>query len=150
MLNISKELQTINNNKLSKVKTISKKVRSELEETHKWENNKQCFNGKCHDISKHLVEELKKEGIYSYRIMGQYSGADASYMPDMTEWTKFEIEEYYDYVSALDVINPTYAHWWVVAENKFIVDLASDQFFPGKENEHRVVITTLNDKNYAT
>lgn len=148
MIRLKEQLKSISSNKLSKIKKIAKEMRRELETYHDWKSDKSCFGGKCHSISQQLVNKLKKEGIYAYRQMGEYAGADESYVPNMTDWKEWEREEYLDTWEVEGGAGMVYAHWWVVAENKFIIDITSDQFFPGKEDEHRVIITTINDEHY--
>lgn len=148
MIKLKEELKSIRNNKLSKIKKIAKKMRHELEKYHDWKNNKSCFSGKCHNISQTLVNELKKEGIYSYRQMGEYAGANESYTPNMSDWKQWEKDEYSE-MRASDGESMTYSHWWVVADNKFILDITADQFHPDSPNDYRIVITTIDDEHYV-
>jgi hypothetical protein len=147
MINISDDIN--NTNKLNKIKKIAKQIRKELETTNKWKNNKSCFYGRCHDISKYLSDELNKNSIYAYRVMGQYSGANELYKPDMSDWTEQEKKDYEFYMTEINGINPTYTHWWVVAENEYIIDITCDQFHPGDEENYRIVITSIGDTNYS-
>lgn len=152
MVNITDELKNLKNNKFNKVKSIAKKLRIELELEYDWQNNKSCFSGKCYDISEKLANRLNAVGIYSYKVMGQYMSADASYIPDMTDWDKFEMEEYFDFDNAHDkkYIQQTYTHWWTVTESRFIVDLSSDQFHPLNPEDYRVFITSIGNSTYGS
>ena len=136
--------------KRSKIKSVAKKLRLQLELEYNWQNNKSCFSGKCYDISKRLSDELNKSGLYSYRVMGQYMNADNSYTPDISGWDKFERDEYFDFLNAHagQDIGQSYSHWWVICESRYIVDICVDQFFPDKEDAHRVIITSIGNRAY--
>ena len=149
MIKLRDELKSVKSNKLNKVKKIAKQVRTELEKHYDWENDKSCFTGKCHNISQDLAIKLKKEGINSYRELGQYAGADESYVPNMKDWKKWEKEEYWEMWEVDGGESMTYAHWWLVVENKWILDITADQFHPDTPDKYRIVITTTNDKHYV-
>ena len=149
MVNITEELQNLRNTKFNKVKLIARKLRFEFELECDWQNNKDCFTGKCHDISKKLVEELNAAGIYSYRAMGDYMSADHSYTPDISNWDKFEKDEYFDFLNAHDGEDiQSYTHWWVVSNNLWIVDICCDQFHPLQPDDYRVFITSIGNSSY--
>ena len=148
MIRLKEELKSISNNKLSKIKMIAKEVRNEFENYYDWKNDKKCFGNTCHTIARDLEKKLKEAGIYAYRVNGLYYGADEDFEPDMSDWTNEERWEYNDAIENGD--NFGFNHWWVVADNKFIVDISADQFFPDEEDEYRVIITDLKDSNYGS
>lgn len=149
MIKLTDDLLNLNTSKFSKVRLIAKKLRKKLEEQNNWTGNKAVFSGKCYDISKELVEQLNKNGIYAYRQLGEYRGADVSYKPDTDTWAKWEKEEYEQYLNIINCINPGYAHWWVVADNEWIIDITADQFHPDNPDEYRVVISTVENDTYG-
>jgi len=133
-------------NNLSKIKKISTKLREELETKYNWQNNKKCFTNTCYDITSELVNELRKNGIYAYQANGLYFGATSGYIPDMELWDEHEKESYFNSINAREPFG--FDHWWVVAANKYIVDITNDQFHPDEERNFRVVIREIPDKNY--
>lgn len=149
MIKLKEELKKVSNNKLSRIKIIAKQVRNELETHYDWNADKGCFRNTCHDITKDLAEKLKEEGIYAYRTNGLYYGASDEFQPDTSDWEDEDRDEYNNATedgrfSSMFGFN----HWWVVAENKWIIDITADQFHPNEENEYRVVITTIDDSDY--
>lgn len=150
MIKLKEELKNISSNKLSRIKKIAKQMRRELEKYHDWKSDKLCFTGKCHNVSQELVDKLKQEGIYAYRVNGLYYGASDEYEPDMSDWTNEERLEYND-ATEYGEFNSGYGfnHWWVVAENKWIIDITADQFHPNESEQYRIVITNVGDVNYG-
>ena len=41
-----------------------------------------------------------------------------------------------------------FVHCWSKINNKWIVDITSDQFYSNNKREHEVVVTAINDKRY--
>lgn len=147
MIKLKEELKSVSNNKLSKIKKIVKIMRKELEEYHDWDSDRGCFKNTCHNITTDLVKKLKDDNINSYRVNGLYLGASDTYEPDMSDWENEDRWEYNDTIEAGHEYG--FNHWWVVADGKWIIDITADQFFPGEENEHRIVITNINDTDYG-
>ncbi len=134
--------------KLSKIKKISKRLRKDLELKYNWKSDKGCFRNTCYDITLELINELRKNDIYAYQNNGFYFGANSEYLPDMSLWDNNEIQEYFNTINAKEPFG--FDHWWVVAENNYIIDITADQFHPNEERNFRVIITDITDKNYNT
>src|SRR3972149_3978334 len=111
-ITLTEELKTNTSTKLRKIKKIAKEMRRELETYHDWKKDKACFAGKCYNISKKLAKKLNENGLYSYKAMGQYMNADASYTPDMSDWNICEKTEYLNFLHDHVKENIGYTHWW--------------------------------------
>jgi len=146
VIKLKEELKGINNNKLSRIKVVAKQVRSELETHYDWDADKGCFKNTCSTVTDILAKELKKNGIYSYRAHGLYYGAPDDYEPDMDDWTGEEVDEYFDSKGYGEPFG--FNHWWVVADNKWLVDITADQFHPDEPEQYRIVITDVGDDDY--
>ena len=148
MIKLKEELKNINSNKLNKIKKIAEQVRLELETHYDWEADKGCFKNTCSHVSEQLADKLKAEGIYSYSVHGLYYGAPDEYQPDMDDWSGDEVDEYFDSKGYGEPFG--FNHWWVVADNKYILDITCDQFHQDEPDEYRVVITDIGDSDYST
>jgi hypothetical protein len=147
MIKLKEELKNINSNKLNKIKKIAKQMRSELESNYDWEADKGCFKNTCSHLSEELANKLKAEGIYAYPVHGLYYGAPDTYEPDMDDWSGDEVDEYFDSKSYGEPFG--FNHWWVVAGNKYIIDITADQFHIDEPEEYRVVISDIGDSDYS-
>jgi len=151
MIKLKEELKNFSNNKLSRIKVIAKQVRSELESHYNWEADKGCFKNTCSTVTTELQDKLRESGIYSYMVNGLYLGASDDYEPDMAEWSYEDSQNYYD--STEDgQFNEAFGfnHWWIVAENRWIIDVTSDQFHPDEPEQYRIVITDVGDDSYCS
>ena len=108
------------------------KFRKEQENYYDWKFDKKCFQSTCQDISRDLASYLINLGYKAKRYGGYYNPPE--------EWFEQESEDYG---------NGKWKHWWVIVNNKWIVDVTVDQFHPGEEKEYRVVVTNKNDSNYG-
>lgn len=137
----------INENKdyLNRLTNLVEEFRSKEEIYNDWEFNKECFKGTCQDITKYLVKFLEEHGYNAERIQGYYLNVSDDFIPDTSEWDWKDKEDYIN-----NGHDNKWSHWWVLVDNTYIVDITSDQFHPGEENEYRVIITDKNDNNYTT
>ena len=108
------------------------KFRKDQENYYDWEFDKKCFKNPCQDISRDLVDYLIKLGYKAQRKGGYYNPPE--------EWFEEESEDYKD---------GKWKHWWVLVNNKWIVDVTADQFHPSEEAEYRVIVTKKNDPDYG-
>lgn len=106
--------------------------RKKMEKYYDWKYDKSCFKNTCQSVSRELEDYLKKLGYNAKRVGGYYYPSD--------EWFEKYNEPYED---------GRWKHWWVVVDNKYIVDVTADQFHPGEEREYRIVVTDKNDPNYS-
>lgn len=148
MIKLKETLKNINSNKLSRIKVIAKQLRNELEDSYDWNADRGCFKNTCHYITEDLVEKLIETGIKAYRVNGLYNGASDDYEPDISGWENEDIWAYNDAIESGN--NFGFNHWWVVADNKWIVDITADQFHPDEQDEYRIVITDINDYDYGS
>jgi hypothetical protein len=147
MIKLKEEIKKIRNNKLSRIKVIAKQIRKELEDYYDWDADKGCFKNTCHMVTDDLVKKLSDNNIISHRVNGLYHGASDEYEPDMSGWEQEDVWAYNDTIEAGGEFG--FNHWWVEADNKWIVDITSDQFHPDEPEEYRVIITDLNDSDYG-
>lgn len=97
--------------------------------------------GMCSTEAEGLFEFLRERGIKNVRkYHGLYFGADDRYEP-----------VYVDYIDADDYSDPDdgYNHWWVVVDNKYIVDVTADQFHPYDPDDYKIIVTSINDLDYS-
>lgn len=148
MIKLKETLKKIKSNKLSRIKVVARKIREELEDFYDWEADKGCFKNTCHMVTDDLVKELENNKIRAYKVNGLYKGASDDYEPDMSGWEHEDVWAYNDAIEARG--NFGFNHWWVVADNKWIVDITADQFHPDEQDEYRIVITDINDYDYGS
>ena len=148
MIKLKETLKKIKSNKLSSIKVIAKNIRKELEDFYDWESDKGCFKNTCHMVTDDLVKKLEDNKISAHKVNGLYFGADDNYEPDMSEW---DDEDRWNYTDVIEVGGMFgFNHWWVVADNKWIVDITADQFHPDEQDEYRIIITDINDYDYGS
>lgn len=116
-----------------------KEFRKIEEKKSDWKNDKKCFKGACSYISKDLEKFLQALGYQAQRIQGYYRGASEDFEP---VYDDDDDEPYRKYNLA------KLPHWWVLVDNKYIVDVTADQFHPGEEDYYRVVVTSKSDSDY--
>ena len=107
--------------------------REEMESKMGWDSNQGCFTNQCHRMSRHLVKRLKEAGLDAREVEGTYYGASDEFVTAHEEHDQGYGE---------------FFHWWVEADGK-IIDVAADQFHPGREDAYRVVITDPGDEDYG-
>lgn len=148
MIKLKEALKNVHSNKLSKIKKIAKELRTKLEHDYDWDGDKGCFGNTCSNVSEELANKLKENGIYAYPVHGFYYGAPEDYEPDMEDWSGDEVEQYFDGRIYGEPFG--FNHWWVVAANKYIIDITVDQFHQSEPEQYRVVITNIGDDDYST
>ncbi len=98
--------------------------RKEMESKMGWDSSQGCFTNQCHRMSRQLVKRLKEAGFDAREVEGTYYGASDEFVTAHEEHDQGYGE---------------FFHWWVEADGK-IIDVAADQFHPGRESDYRVVI----------
>jgi len=118
---------------------LTTNFREELEQLLGWKTNKQVFNGQCFCFVQELLKYFKDEGIKNARaVRGTYKDVDKGFIPSDLDVS----------LKNFDASVSGWVHWWVVVDNKWIVDITADQFHPGKEKDYRVIVTSVTDPNY--
>ena len=96
------------------------RFRLKEENFFEWDEDPTCFKEQCYPLSRDLAMHLKAKG--------------------------FDAEPYHGYF--IDDEGQKHNHWWVMIGNT-IIDITSDQFYPGEEEEHRIVISEAGDPHYS-
>ncbi len=116
--------------------------RKKEEKTWEWKTDKQAMKGMCQDITRRLEKYLKKNGYKANRVPGYYKDVSDDFEPEGENW---DFDDWEDYRENFD---NSWTHWWVLVNNRIIVDVTADQFHLGEEDEYRVVITRKGDRDY--
>ena len=106
--------------KSSDLKSLVEQFRREQENWFEWEEDKMCFREQCYTIAPLLAKFLTQHGFVAKPYHGYFITEDG--------------EEH--------------NHWWVMV-GRTIVDITADQFYPGEENDWRVVITEAPNEHYS-
>lgn len=139
---INQPLKENVDNELDRLTKLVWDFRKEEEKYWDWEENKTCFKGTCQDTAPSLAKYLKSNGFNVEVIGGTYTDVSDGFEPNMDNWDEDDIEDY------RNNFDGTWKHWWVLVNDKWIVDTTSDQFHPEEEDEYRVIITDKNDSRY--
>lgn len=130
-------------NQYEKLNSLVWQFRSEMERNCDWEKDRQCFNGTCQDYAQRLAELLISHGFEALAVDGEYLDVDDGYVPAYPiDWGEVDPDE------DLMVTSGEWRHWWVVIGDT-IAEVTSDQFHPGEEEHHRMVITGKSDWRYS-
>lgn len=118
----------------AKLVSLINDFRQKQEDYWDWEDDPTCFKGTCHHISADLASTLQKHGFQAEAYHGNYYNIDDDFEPLESEGSGP-----YD----------SWRHWWVVVDKQWIVDVTSDQFHPGEEEDYRVVIVPVGHSDYS-
>jgi hypothetical protein len=137
------------------LQTIAEQFRAKIEKRYKWNENRRCFLNRCGNISKQLEKHLINLGFNAKADFGEYCCANMQFVPDMSTWEQWDIDGYYNMRGAdedeegneIFDTQVCYAHWWVLVNDKYIVDVTPDQFHPGEEEKFRIRIELVNETN---
>lgn len=116
---------------------IAREVRDQAEASHAGDLSQ--LNDTCVSMSQALFDTLAAAGHEPQRIMGQYLGADADYVPNSDDWEG-------DDESEMDM-DSGFCHWWVELDGK-ILDVCADQFHPSRRESFRVLVVDANHASY--
>ena len=116
---------------LNEGKTLSEfalEFRKKLEAYH--DGDLAGIDGTCQSEAEQLAKFLKTKGFAAEKVGGYYKNlGDDWESPDGKPATKWK-------------------HWWVLVDNKTIVDVTADQFHPSERQAYRVVITNKQNRDY--